>query len=148
MLPNRMQSGRVPHPTRTAVDHKLMERTGLDEFSLRRLRKEFMVRYNRLSYTEKRALGEGGTYPRFTLMITVMRQLWSAERWADWLQYLEHSQRDVDEMCRGEYPISPYLIRVFSALFGIKIDYLLLGSTPSIDKSGANIDAWPLTGTR
>jgi len=148
VLPNRMQSGRASHPTRTAVDVKLMERTGLDEFSLRRLRKEFVNRFGRMAYTEKRSLADGGTCPRFTLMIDVLRSLWSNARWEAWLQYLEHSQRDIDEMCRGEYPISPYLIRVFSALFGIKVDFLLLGTTPSVDKTGANIDAWPMTGTR
>lgn len=144
----RMLSGRVPSPTRTAVDSKLMERTGLDEFSLRRLRKEFLLTFERMAFAEKKALAEGGTCPRFQVMIGVMRQLWSADRWDSWLEYMEHSQKDVDEMCRGEYPISPYLIRVFSALFGIKVDYLLLGSTPTVDKVGANIDAWPLTGTR
>ncbi len=148
MLPNRVQSGRASHPTRTAVDAKLMERTGLDEFSLRRLRKEFGNHFARMAYTEKRTLAEGGTCPRFTVMINVLRGLWDEDRWAAWLRYLEHSQRDIDEMCRGEYPISPYLIRVFSALFGIKVDFLLLGTTPSVDKIGANIDAWPMTGTR
>lgn len=148
VLPNRMSCGRVPHPTRTAVDAKLMERTGIDEFSLRRVRKEFILRYNRMAFSEKRSLSEGGTCPRFTAMITVLRSLWLPDRWAAWLNYLEHSERDIDEMCRGEYPISPYLIRVFSALFGIKVDFLLLGSTPAVDKVGANIDAWPLTGTR
>lgn len=148
MLPNRLQSGRVASPTRTAVDSKLMERTGIDEFTLRRLRKEFMLTFNRMTYAEKRALAEGGTCPRFTVMISVMRGLWNLERWNAWLTYMEHPQRDVDEMCRGEYPISPYLIRVFSALFGIKVDYLLLGSTPAVDKVGANIEVWPLTGAK
>lgn len=148
MLANRMQSGRLSHPTRTAVDAKLLERTGLDEFSVRRLRKEFVQRYNRLSYTEKRALSEGGTCPRFTMMIEALRTVWGEGHWKAWLLYLEHSDRDVEEMCRGEYPISPYLIRVFSALFGIKVDFLLLGSAPAADRAGANIDVWPLTGTR
>jgi hypothetical protein len=125
-----------------------MERTGIDEFTLRRLRKEFMFTFNRMTYADKRALAEGGTCPRFTVMISVMRGLWNAERWSAWLKYMEHSQRDVDEMCRGEYPISPYLVRVFSALFGIKVDYLLLGSTPAVDKVGANIEVWPLTGAK
>lgn len=130
------------------MDTKLMERTGLDEFTLRRLRKEFMVRCNRLPYAEKRALAEGGTCPRFAFMNAVLRDLWTAERWTAWLRYLEHSQQDVDEMCRGDYPISPYMIRVYSALFGIKVDFLLLGTTPCVDKVGANIDVWPMTGIR
>lgn len=148
MLPNRMQSGRIPHPTRTAVDVKLMERTGLDEFSLRLLRKQFMLRFGRLSYTDKRALTEGGSCPRLAVMIGVMRETWSQDRWEVWLRYLEHTQRDIDEMCRGEYPISPYLVRVFSALFGIKVDFLLLGAAPCVDKNGANIDVWPMTASR
>jgi len=148
VLPSRLQSGRVASPTRTAVDSKLLERTGMDEFTLRRLRKEFMLTFNRMSYAEKRALAEGGTCPRFTVMISVMRGLWDLERWDAWLTFMEHPQRDVDEMCSGEYPISPYLIRVFSALFGIKVDYLLLGSTPVVDKVGANIEVWPLTGAK
>lgn len=147
MIPERIRPGRVSHPTRTVVDAKLMERTGLDEFSLRRLRKEFIGVNCRMPYKERRALGEAGTIPRFRLMVDTMRSLWTDDRWATWLKYLEHTQTDIDEMCRGEYPISPYLIRVFSALFGIKVDFLLLGSTPSVDREGANIDIWPLTGT-
>lgn len=148
MLPQRLGTKRNPHPTRTAVDAKLMERTALDEFTLRRVRKEFMRRADKLTYADKRALAEGGTCPRFRLMITVLRESWDETCWNAWLRYLEHSDQDIDEMCRGEYPISPYLIRVFSALFGIKVDFLLLGSAPSVDKVGANIDVWPLTGIR
>lgn len=125
-----------------------MERSGIDEFSLRRVRKEFIHRFNRMAYAERRTLCEGGTCPRFAMMIGHLRELWAEEHWAGWLQYLEHTVQDIDEMCRGEYPISPYLIRVFSALFGIKVDFLLLGTAPAVDKTGANIDAWPLAGTR
>lgn len=147
VLPSRIRSGQAVHPTRTAVDEKLMERTGIDEFTLRRLRKEFMTKCARLTYADKRALAEGGTCPRLRYMISVMRDLWDDTRWNVWLRYLEHSQQDVDEMCRGEYPISPYLIRVFSALFGIKVDFLLLGNPPAVDKVGANIDVWPMAGS-
>lgn len=148
MLPQRIGVKRAHHPTRTAVDAKLLERTGLDEFTLRRVRKEFMSRCERLTYADKKALAEGGSVPRFRLMIGVLKDMWDSDRWNAWLKYLEHDDRDIDEMCRGEYPISPYLIRVFSALFGIKVDFLLLGSTPSVDRVGANIDVWPLTGSR
>lgn len=148
MLPQRMGAGRAAHPTRTAVDTKLMEKTGLDEFTLRRVRKAFMTRCSKISYADKRALAEGGTCPRFRLMIDLLRTEWDETMWTSWLRYLEHTDQDVEEMCRGEYPISPYLIRVFSALFGIKVDFLLLGSTPSVDRVGANIDVWPMTGIR
>lgn len=149
MLPQRIGSNRsTSHPTRTAVDAKLMERTGLDEFTLRRVRKEFLTRCGKMTYADKRALAEGGTVPRFRLMISVLQDSWDRERWNAWLRFLEHTDQDIDEMGRGEYPISPYLIRVFSALFGIKVDYLLLGNAPSVDKVGANIDVWPLSGAR
>jgi hypothetical protein len=129
------------------VDAKLMERTGLDEFSLRRLRKEFMNVTRRMPYKERRAMCEAGTVPRFRLMVKTMRTLWTDERWVNWLTYLEHTQTDIDEMCTGEYPVYAHMIRVFSALFGIKVDFLLLGSAPSADREGANIDIGPLTGT-
>lgn len=148
MLPERIGVKRPAHPTRTAVDAKLMERAGIDEFTLRRVRREFMNRCSKMTYTDKRALAEGGTCPRFRVMISVLKDCFDQELWTAWLRYLEHSDQDIDEMCRGEYPISPYLIRVFSALFGIKVDYLLLGSSPSVDRIGANIDVWPLTGSR
>jgi hypothetical protein len=148
VLPQRIGTKRTVNPTRTAVDTKLMERTSLDEFTLRRTRKEFMRRCDKLTYADKRALAEGGTCPRFRFMLNVLCEGWDAERWNAWLQYLEHSEQDVEEMCRGEYPISPYLIRVFSALFGIKVDFLLLGTTPSVDKAGANIDVWPYASSR
>jgi len=125
-----------------------MERTGIDEFSLRKLRKEFSTHFARLAYAQKLALTEGGTCPRFTFMIDVLRQVWLKKNWEDWLRYLEHSERDIAEMCSGEYPISPYIIRVFSALFGIKVEFLLLGTAPVADREGANIDVWPLAGSR
>jgi hypothetical protein len=125
-----------------------MERTGIDELSLRRVRKEFLARIQKLTYLEKRALAEGGTYPRFSSMVNVLTDDWSEGCWSAWLRYLEHTQQDIDEMCRGEYPISPYIIRVFSALFGIKVDYLLLGTSPAVDKVGASIDVWPMQDAR
>lgn len=148
MLPHRTRLGRVRYTTRTAVDGQILERTGLDEFSLRRLRKAFAVRTSRLPWTEWKRLAEGGTCPRFQLMITVLRETWTDERWNQWLRYLEHTLQDIDDMCAGEYPISPYLIRVFSALFGIKIEFLLLGTAPCIDREGASIDIWPVSGIR
>lgn len=141
-VPARADRGRSVHH-RTAVDAKLMEKTGLDELTLRRVRKTFMLRWQKLPYTEKRILGEGGTCPRFEIMNQVLRQIFSREQWWSWLHYLEHSERDLAEMARGEYPISPYLIRVYSALFGIKIGYLLLGDAPMADPVGANIDVMP-----
>jgi hypothetical protein len=148
VLPNHMRPDRALQVTRTAVDTKLMERTGLDEFSLRRLRKSFMVLSHRMPYLERRGLSEGGTSPRFRLMVATIHAQWPDERWSAWLCFLEHSQQDIDEMCKGEYPISPYLIRVFSALFGIKVEFLLLGTPPCVDKVGANIDVWPMTSIR
>lgn len=148
VLPNRIHSGRYPHPTRTAVDAKLLERTGIDEFSLRKLRKEFSTHFAKLTYAQKLALAEGGTCPRYSLMVDVLRSVWSQSTWENWLRYLEHTEADIAEMCSGEYPISPYIVRVFSALFGIKVEFLLLGTAPMVDREGANIDVWPLAGSR
>lgn len=142
----RSSRGAIAHH-RTLVDNKLMEKSGLDEVSLRRVRKAFMLRYKNLNYKERQALAEEGTCARFHLMDSVLRHHLGHWMWQRWLVYLEHTERDLEEMCRGEYPISPYLMRVYSALFGIKIDFLLLGDMPVRDRVGANIDVWPLTGT-
>lgn len=143
-MPARGNLCRVAHH-RTAIDAKLMEKTGLDEFTLLRIRKAFVQEYERLPYKNKRLLGEGGTCPRFALMQNVLQQRLSDEAVGMWLRYLEHSSEDLAEMCRGEFPISPYLVRVYSALFGIKVDFLLVGSAPVADRVGANIDPIPLT---
>jgi hypothetical protein len=124
-----------------------MERSGLDEVNLRRIRKTFMTRCAALAYPQRQMLAEGGTCPRFQLMIQVLEDTWGVRQWEAWLRYLEHTREDLAEMCRGEYPISPYLIRVFSALFGIRVEFLLLGSAPCVDRVGANIDVWPAAGT-
>lgn len=147
MLPHRWQSEKPVH-YRTAIDAKLMEKTGLDEFTLRRVRKLFMLRFARLSYGERRLLAEGGICVRFASLNGLLRRDLPREAWQAWLAYLEHTEQDLDDMARGEYPISPYMVRVYSALFGIKVDFLLLGSTPMVDRIGANIDVWPLTITR
>ncbi len=130
---------------RTAVDSKLLERTGLDEFTLRRVRKAFMLAHRRLTFKSKRLLVEGGTSPRFAFMHATLTTCFSGAAWTKWLSYLEHSSGELEEMCRGEYPISPYLVRVYSALFGIKVDFLLVGSTPQADRVGASIDVIPLS---
>lgn len=135
-----------PWTITTAVDTQLCERYELHPFDLIRLRRDFHLRgYGGLSFGEKRAHAEGATCPRFALMVKSLRDVWTSEQWQQWLAHLEHSQRDIDEMCRGEYPITPYFIRVWSALFGIKVDWLLLGTVPAADRQGACIDAWTMT---
>lgn len=133
-------------PVRTAQDEKLIARTGLDEITLRRLRKEFYLRCSRLSYPQRLRLAEAPTCVRLRMMIDTLQDVWQEQHWRCWLTYLEHTREDLEEMCQGEYPISPYLIRVFSALFGIKVDFLLLGSMPTADRTGASIEILPLTG--
>lgn len=131
----------------TAVDTKLMERTGLDELTLRRVRKALMTRFARLSWGARSRLLEGGTYPRFNFLNLVLTETLAGDVWQVWLKYLEHSEEDLNEMGRGEYPISPYMIRIYSALFGIKVDFLLVGMPPTAEPRGVPIDLWPLTGT-
>lgn len=132
---------------RTAVDAKLMEKTGFDELTLRRVRKALMDQFSHLPWNDRARLLDGGTYPRFNFLNLVLSGTLLAERWKQWLRYLEHTDRDLLEMGRGEYPISPYLIRIYSALFGIKVDFLLIGQPPTADPRGVPIDLWPLTGT-
>jgi len=97
-----------------------------------------------MSYLEKHTLSSGGTFPRFRFMHTIMQGVLTDDEQAAWRSYIDHSPRDLDEMCRGEYPIGPYIIRVMSALFGVKVDFLLLGSAPAVDRVGASIDVWPM----
>lgn len=131
-----------PWTTRTAVDTKLQERYPIDSFTLIRLRRELHQGWRVLTSAERKALSEGGTVPRFAMLIKAMEKVLIPDQWARWLGYTEYHQRDIDEMCRGEYPISPWLIRVFSAPFGINVDYLLLGTGPEVERAGANIDLW------
>lgn len=125
-----------------------MERSGLDEISLRRVRRAFMSHWNASSYGAKKALSEGSICVRYRFVTDLLTEVWPAETWRLWLRYLEHTERDIEEMRQGEYPISPYIVRLFSALFGIKVDFLLLGAWPISDHVGPNIDAFPATGTR
>jgi len=133
-----------PWAQRTGVDAKVMQRTGLDEMTLLRLRRDFHQRVGVLIYAEKHKLATSGTAPRFKFMHTTMQDILTTDQQAAWQAHIEHSTRDLDDMCRGEYPISPYILRVYSALFGIKVDYLLLGSKPVVDPIGASIEIWPM----
>lgn len=74
-------------------------------------------------------------------MVQVIRSAWS-EVWEAWKRFTEHNERDFAEMCQGEYPISPHMINLHSALFGIRTEFLLLGSIPERDPLGAKIDVW------
>jgi len=131
---------------RTAVDAKLMQRSGLDEVSLYRARRAFIQWWTKRSYKEKKVLTEGAVSLRFRRVAELLEQVWPREVWLRWLQYLEHTQEDIDEMCRGEYPISPYIVRLFSALLGIKTDYLVFGAWPMSHHAGTDIDILPAIG--
>lgn len=145
---NRIPCERGLRATRTAVDAKLMERSRLDEVSLRRVRRAFTERWNRAPFAHKKALAEGSICARYRFVTDLLTEVWAQETWRLWLRYLEHSERDMEEMRQGEYPISPYNVRLFSALLGIKVDFLLMGAWPISDHVGPNIDAYPATGTR
>jgi hypothetical protein len=146
-----MEVAGMTHPwlVRTAVDDRLCERLRLERFDLVRLRREFHVQvYGRLSLKTRKELAIGGTCPRFKLMELATVSVWTGPQRSFWLSFIEHPKRDVDEMCSGEYPISPYLIRLYSALFGIKVDLLLLGRVPEVERKGTSIEIWPMVGTR
>lgn len=147
MLPARGRGRRKAAHHRTAIDAKLMEKTGLDEVTLRRVRKALMLHFYRLPWGSRSRLLEGGTYPRFSLLNRILQDALPTHLWHLWLKYLEHSEEDIAQMGSGEYPISPYLIRIYSALFGIKIDFLLIGQPPTAEPRGVPIDLWPMTGT-
>ena len=52
MLPAALRR-RKPAQYRTAIDGELLSRTGLDELTLRRLRRQLHLRYGALSYRER-----------------------------------------------------------------------------------------------
>lgn len=145
MLPAALRR-RKPAQYRTAIDGELVRRTGLDELSLRRLRRQLDVRYGALSYRERLLLVERGAPERLRFLNEILRECLSAEQWGGWLRYIEHTEKDVAEMERGEYPVSPYLVRLYSALFGIRVDFLLVGHEPAPDPRGVSIDIWPPAG--
>jgi hypothetical protein len=129
-------------------DEKLCERVGLTPWDLIRLRKAMWTAWRKTSRTSWRMLSECGTAPRLGWLNQLVLQAWSIDLWESWLEHLEHSERDVTEMVHCDYPISPFIIRNYAAAFGIKVEFLLLGAPPVIDKVGANIDLWPATSTQ
>ncbi|MFO7171501.1 MAG: hypothetical protein DIU70_000820 [Bacillota bacterium] len=139
--------GRQYVSLRTAMDDRVRERTGLDEVSLRRLRRALMARFRAVPYPVRRRLLEDGPCSRLHFLNTVLKASLPEAQWRAWLRSIEHSEQDLTEMARGEYPISPHLIRLYSALFGIKVDFLLLGHPPTVEPRGVPIDLWPATGT-
>lgn len=139
---------RALRSVRTAVDAKLMARSGIDEFSIRRVRSEFQKCWAQTSYGQRLCLVESGICLRFRWMTELLRSFMSESNWQLWLAYIEHAEADIEEMCQGEYPISPYIVRLHSALLGIKVEFLLVGDSPSCDRHGADIDAYPATATR
>lgn len=128
---------------RTRIDQKLMERSGLDEVNLRRARRAFQRRWLRTPAPERWRLAEAGTAQRFEYVVCTLRSAWSPEVWNLWLRYLEHTDAEIDEMVAGEYPISPYIVRVISALLGVSVDFLQTGAWPARDRLGHDIDVCP-----
>lgn len=144
-----LQAQTRPWLIRTAVDDRLCERLRLVPFDLIRLRREFYHEiYSKLSHKGRRTLAMGGMYPRFELMDLAMLSAWNGPLRSYWLGLVDHPQRDIDEMIKGTYPISPYVIRLYSALFGIRPDFLLLGREPAVERNGTSIEVWPMAGSR
>lgn len=143
MLNSRVSGGSGLRLGRTLVDEKLMAKSGLDEVNLRRARRAFCERWRRAPVSVKRALAEGATADRFAFVVATLRSAWSPEIWQLWLRYLEHTDAEIDEMIVGEYPVSPYMVRVSSALLGVKVDFLFAGCWPTGDFLGPDIDACP-----
>lgn len=140
---SRLSGGGGLRLGRTLVDAKLMARSGLDEVNLRRARRAFRERWRRAPGAEKLRLVEGGTAARFAFVVETLRSAWSPDVWGLWLRYLEHTEAEIDEMVAGEYPISPYMVRLISALLGVKVDFLTAGCWPAGDHLGPDIDACP-----
>lgn len=128
---------------RTSLDDKLMRRSGLDEVNLRRARRAFQRRWLRTPLPERRRLAEAGTALRFGFVVSTLRTAWSPDVWNLWLRYLEHTDAEIDEMVAGEYPISPYMVRVSSALLGVTVDFLAAGCWPAGAYDGPDIDVLP-----
>lgn len=143
MLPAAMRRRKAAHH-RTEIDGDLLSRTGLDELSLCRLRKALWRRFGALSYRDRTRLLEGGMHARLTFLNDVLRQTLPPAQWARWLRYIEHGEEDLADMARGEYPVSPYLIRLYSALFGIRVEYLLVGQEPEPSPQGVRIDLFDI----
>lgn len=143
MFHSRLSGGVGLRLGRTLVDAKLMARSGLDEVNLRRARRAFRERWRRAPGAEKLRLAEGGMVARFAFVVETLRSVWSPEAWGVWLGYLEHTEAEIDEMLAGDYPISPYMVRVSSALLGVKVDFLTAGCWPTGDYRGPDIDACP-----
>lgn len=125
---------------RTAIDQRLMAKSGLDEVTLARLRRELQRRYRRLRGGERRQLAEGGIASRFAFLNGLCKGVFLDSTWHLWLRYLEHTDDELAEMGAGKYPVSPYLVRVYSTLFGISVDYLCSGAWPVPDRAGSSID--------
>lgn len=138
--------GRGLRRRRALLDEKLMARSGLDEVNLRRARRAFRERWRRTPALERRLLAEGPTVDRFGFVIDTLRSTWSPEVWNLWLRFLEHTDAEIDEMVIGEYPISPYMVRVSSALLGVTVDFLWAGCWPVEDHHGPDIDVCPQFG--
>ena len=137
-----------PWTVTTSVDPKLIERTRFDELAIFRLRRAFWRRYWSLPQPQRDSLLLCGTCPRFVCLVERLQETWAGANWDAWWKFLEYEELDIAEMCMGIYPIAPSVVRSFSALFGIKVDFLLLGSAPAVDRQGANIDIWPAPGPR
>lgn len=120
-----------------STDALLLERSGLDEFTLHRLRAAFR-RSLKARNKELREANKGSVTSRFSWLVGIMRDVFTPAQQTAWLAYLEHSSHDIEDMCSGVYPISPYLTRIYSALFGVGVEWLLFGKGPY--KGSVDID--------
>lgn len=80
-----------PWTQRTGVDAKLMQRTGLDGFTLTRLRRAFHQHVGVVIYAEKHRLATSGTAPRFKVMQKLIEDVLTLNQQAAWREYIGHN---------------------------------------------------------
>lgn len=139
-------SGGRPWLQKVHTDIELCRRTGLHPWDLLTARRWLYKRYRPLAIREREFLADGGTFRRFAFLNQeVLGKAWRAPPWELWLRYLGLRIDELDLMCRGEYPIDPWTIRLYTALFGMQMEFLMLGDPPAPAREPININMMPET---
>lgn len=138
-----MAGMKEPWQVGTEADRALSEATGIDRFTLRRLREKFHRQWSELPAEDRTAFGAVHPGARLGLMYYAIRDVLSDRQLCDWVVYSGYTLDDVEDRCwtQSRKPVDADLMTRYSLLFGITREFLRAGLAPIPNRHAAHI--WP-----
>lgn len=109
-------------PEQAAAALQLIERSDLDELTVRRLRRNLRGVWRALTPAHGRFLVEAAFTVRLQALDLVVRRTLTPEQRPIWLRFLGLTEEELEAMLRKGAPPTPEVVQIYSALFEMAKD--------------------------